>query len=72
MTFYEKFPKTKHPQAATCTHCGHEYLLGITGTIEGCDACLGIWRNLDGMIIEQRFHFAEEVDVDALTDMEKS
>jgi hypothetical protein len=30
---------------AVCQYCEHQYTLGITGTVEGCDQCLGIERN---------------------------
>ena len=54
-----------------CQHCGHQYILGKTGTVMGCDECLGIMRNpRDGTIIEETFDFAEEED--SLTDMEKA
>jgi len=34
----------------TCK-CGKEYTLGVDGTVDGCDACEGITRNLAGQII---------------------
>lgn len=47
-----------------CPHCERKYILGKTGTVDGCDDCLEIMRNeLDGTIIE---------DTDTLTDMEKA
>lgn len=30
---------------AVCQICERNYTLGITGTVEGCDHCLGIERN---------------------------
>ena len=38
----------------TCA-CGDTYRLGRSGTIIGCDRCLGITRNADGMIIPDPF-----------------
>jgi len=36
----------------TCPHCLSEYILGMFGTVNGCDACEGIVRNpRDGTII---------------------
>jgi len=35
-----------------CPHCLCEYILGIYGTVNGCDTCEGIVRNpIDGSII---------------------
>ncbi len=34
-----------------CPTCGKEYTLGVDGTVDGCDACEGITRNLAGQII---------------------
>jgi hypothetical protein len=31
-----------------CRHCGKHYWLGVTGTADGCDACLGIERDRKG------------------------
>jgi len=36
--------ETKTP-VTRCQHCGHQYQLGITGTVEGCGVCLAIIRN---------------------------
>lgn len=37
----------------TCPSCQSQYLLGRTGTVDGCDKCQGIERNpLDGSIIQ--------------------
>lgn len=48
---------------AICPHCLCPYALGVTGTVDGCDTCLGIDRNpIDNTIIEE----------DTLTDMEKA
>lgn len=46
-----------------CPHCEHKYILGVTGTVEGCDECLSIVRNTDGTVVD---------DEDMLTDMEKA
>ena len=35
-----------------CPHCERKYELGKTGTVEGCDECLKIIRDSDGMIID--------------------
>lgn len=35
-----------------CPHCEKKYTLGKDGTVEGCDVCLKIIRNLDGTVIE--------------------
>lgn len=46
----------------TCA-CGDEYILGATGTVNGCDRCQGITRNpVDGTIIPDPFEqaFTEE------------
>ncbi len=45
-----------------CPHCEKRYVLGVSGTIEGCDTCMKVIRNTDGTVIEE----------DSLTDMEKS
>ena len=31
-----------------CPICGQEFEMGYTGTVNGCDACLGIVRDEDG------------------------
>jgi hypothetical protein len=37
-----------------CPHCLHPYVLGITGTVDGCDECMSIVRNpLDHTVIEE-------------------
>ena len=47
-----------------CPHCLGSYMLGVNGTIYGCDVCLKIVRNqVDNTVIEEE---------DSLTDMEKS
>lgn len=46
-----------------CPHCEKKYQLGKDGTADGCDDCMKVIRNLDGMVIE---------DEDQLTDMEKA
>lgn len=33
-----------------CPHCLKEYMMGIDGTIHGCDRCEGIVRLPNGMI----------------------
>lgn len=40
------------PVKCKCPHCKQTYELGITGTVDGCDECLGIVRNpIDHTII---------------------
>ena len=46
-----------------CKYCEKKYALGMNGTVDGCDVCLEIIRNLDGQVIDEE---------DSLTDMEKS
>ena len=48
---------------AACPECGKIYILGVEGTIDGCDKCKSVTRNpLDHTIIEE----------DTMTDMEKA
>jgi len=52
-----------HEVKYVCPHCECRYLLGVNGTVDGCDECLGIIRNqMDGTIIDE----------DELTEMEKA
>ena len=38
---------------AVCQHCDHNYIIGISGTVEGCDKCMHITRNaIDHTIID--------------------
>jgi hypothetical protein len=37
--------KRQELYVAVCQNCERNYTLGITGTVEGCDTCLGIERN---------------------------
>ena len=38
----------------TCPHCQQPYVLGLTGTVDGCDNCLEITRNpIDHTIIDE-------------------
>lgn len=37
----------------TCSLCGHEYQLGVTGTVKGCDSCTGTKRALNGFVIDE-------------------
>lgn len=34
-----------------CPYCLGEYSLGIDGTVDGCDRCMGIVRDRNGMIV---------------------
>jgi hypothetical protein len=36
-----------------CPHCGDEYTLGVDGTVDGCDECLGITRAVNGYAIDE-------------------
>ena len=54
---------------ATCPHCGHEYFVGVNGTVDGCDDCLGIERTSHGTIIQPG---GPDLEIDELTDMEKA
>lgn len=48
---------------AVCQNCEHQYTLGITGTVEGCDKCLRIERNpLDHSIINYGSSLMESED----------
>lgn len=31
--------------------CGNQYTLGVDGTVDGCDECERIYRNLVGQIV---------------------
>lgn len=35
----------------TCPHCGQLYHLGYTGTVSGCDECLEIVRDENGVVV---------------------
>lgn len=35
-----------------CT-CGEEYILGVTGTVDGCDECTGTVRAANGYAIDE-------------------
>lgn len=35
----------------TCPYCSNEYVIGRTGVVDGCDQCIGIIRNKEGMIV---------------------
>lgn len=37
--------KRKAYFVAVCQICESNYIIGFTGTVEGCDKCLGIERN---------------------------
>ena len=58
-----------------CPSCESMYVLGKTGTVDGCYECQGIIRNpRDGSIVEPHYLsalFAEDDD-DTMTDMEKA
>ena len=48
----------------TCPHCKKTYRIGWTGTVDGCDQCLGIVRDEDGYVFEpgEKFITLEDVD----------
>lgn len=54
MTFYQGLKKSVKKFAETeCPICHSTYTMGVTGTKDGCDECLGIVRNpIDNTIIE--------------------
>lgn len=53
-----------------CPTCKRKYILGIDGTVNGCDECWGIVRNpIDHTIVNDEIN--DELE-DQLTDMEKS
>ena len=57
-------------QLLTCPTCLSQYILGITGTVNGCDCCWGIVRNpVDHTIITDDLN--DELE-DEMTDAEKS
>jgi protein-arginine kinase activator protein McsA len=57
--------KRKAYIVGVCQHCESNYIIGITGTVMGCDQCLKVTRNpIDHTIIDD--------DEDTLTDMEKA
>ena len=35
---------------STCNICGKSYRMGYTGTVDGCDKCLGNVRDKDGYV----------------------
>jgi hypothetical protein len=54
-----------------CQNCGQRYILGMSGTVLGCDSCLLIIRNpVDHTIIDTWNGTPDEED--SLTDMEKA
>jgi hypothetical protein len=62
MTFYQNFQKTKKAETNNrriCA-CGKHYILGVNGTVDGCDDCQDITRNLDGTIIEANGFFLDD------------
>lgn len=55
-----------------CPFCGRAYELGKTGTVDGCDECLGVVRNpIDHTIIEDDYAYLF-ADEDELTEPEKA
>ncbi len=52
-----------------CPCCGLPYVLGLTGTVDGCDECLSVIRNTDNTIIET---YGPNDERDEMTDMEKA
>jgi hypothetical protein len=31
-----------------CQTCQHEFIMGVNGTVNGCDKCTGVERDLEG------------------------
>jgi hypothetical protein len=40
------------PQAE-CPKCHMEFTLGVNGTVDGCDNCLGTQRAVNGYVLEE-------------------
>jgi hypothetical protein len=32
----------------TCPHCNKKFRMGYNGTVDGCDACTGVERDVNG------------------------
>lgn len=48
-----------------CPYCRRVYILGLDGTVDGCDQCEGVVRNpLDHTIIKEVFSFEVECTCD--------
>ena len=74
--FYFSGDAMSKPITPICPFCENPYQLGVTGTVEGCDECLGVIRNpLDHTIIfdfNENFETKFTDDEDTLTDLEKA
>jgi hypothetical protein len=48
----------------TCPLCGQEFDMGYSGTVNGCDTCLGIVRDADGYVYhpDEEFIVLEDVE----------
>ena len=46
-----KQPTETKPLHAVCEYCGKAFILGVDGTIYGCDECSGCVRRTDGTAI---------------------
>jgi hypothetical protein len=62
----------EHMIAKTCPHCFCQYILGVNGTVNGCDTCENIERNPVDHTIIHAITEVIEFDEDLLTDMEKA
>jgi hypothetical protein len=38
---------------AECPLCHMEFTLGVDGTVDGCDRCLGVTRASNGYVVEE-------------------
>lgn len=60
MTFYQGYDKGTVKRVInkmterTCPYCSGTYTVGVDGVVDGCDRCIGITRNADGMIVATR------------------
>jgi hypothetical protein len=41
--------KKWYPVIKICQKCGHEFKMGINGTTLGCDSCVGVIRDAEGV-----------------------
>jgi len=57
----------------TCPLCNNPYRLGYTGTVRGCDSCLGVTRDAEGYAWEpaETCHIYEDVATGKLTAVQR-
>lgn len=48
-----------------CPYCGKDYLLGRNGTVHGCDECLKVIRDKDGIVLEWTLPQKEQKNANA-------